>query len=112
MAIKKDPTRSVRKHVNELKVNEKTVRTVIKEDLRPDVNPLDYAIRAVLEYKANVTSHQNIYLLKIAIDEEWNKISEEFIFKPCVLITINENMVAIISKFTVLVFIFLFCLFF
>ena len=35
-AIKKDPTMSVRKHTNELKVLEKTVRTAIKQDLSPD----------------------------------------------------------------------------
>ena len=42
--IKKDPTTSIRKHANELKVHEKTVRTAIKQDLSPDHNPLDYAI--------------------------------------------------------------------
>ena len=40
MAIKKDPTTSIRKHANELKVHEKTVRTAIKQDLNPDHNPL------------------------------------------------------------------------
>ena len=34
-AIKKDPTSSIIKHVNELKVHEKTVRTAIKQDLTP-----------------------------------------------------------------------------
>ena len=32
--IKKDPTTSIRKHANELKVHEKTVRTAIKRDLK------------------------------------------------------------------------------
>ena len=40
-AIKKDPTMSIKKHANELKVNEKTVRTAIKQDLSPDLNPID-----------------------------------------------------------------------
>ena len=42
-AIKNDPTTSIRKRVNELKVHEKNVRTAIKQDLSPDLNPLDYA---------------------------------------------------------------------
>ena len=37
-AIKKDPL-----NVNK-KAREKTVRTAIKQDLYPDLNPLDYAI--------------------------------------------------------------------
>ena len=40
---------SIRKHAIELKVHEKTVRTAIKQDLSPDLNPLDYAIWDVLE---------------------------------------------------------------
>ena len=39
--IKKDPTKSIRKHANELKVYKKTVRTAIKQDLSPDLNSLD-----------------------------------------------------------------------
>ena len=40
--IKKDPTTSIKKHDNEPKVHEKTVRTEIKQDLSADFNPLDY----------------------------------------------------------------------
>ena len=40
-AIKKDPTTSLRKHANELEVDEKTVRTAIKQDLSQDLNLLD-----------------------------------------------------------------------
>ena len=72
MAIKKDPTMSIRKRANELKVHEKTVRTVIKQDLSPDVNPLDDAIWVVLENETNTTSHPNIGSLKTVIEEEWN----------------------------------------
>ena len=79
--IKKDATTSTRKHANELKVHEKTVRTAIKHDLSPDSNPLDYAISGVLENKTNATSNRNIGSFKIAIEEEWNKMSEEFISK-------------------------------
>ena len=38
--IKKDSITSVGKHANELKVHEKIVRTVIKQDLSLDFNPL------------------------------------------------------------------------
>ena len=49
----------------------------------PDLNPFDYAIWGILENKTNATSHPNIDLLNNAIEEEWNKISEEFILKAC-----------------------------
>ena len=49
------------------------------------LNPLDYAIWDVLENKTNATSHPNICSLKTAIEEEWNKMSEEFILKICKL---------------------------
>ena len=58
----KDPTTSIRKHPNELKVYEKTVRTAIKQDLGPVFNPLDYAIWSVLENKTYTTFHPNIGL--------------------------------------------------
>ena len=58
MAIKKDPIISIKKHVNELKVYDKTVRTAMKQDLSPDLDPL-YTIWGVLENKTNATSHQN-----------------------------------------------------
>ena len=38
--IKKDPTLSIRKHANELKIHEKTVWTAIKQDLSPDLKLL------------------------------------------------------------------------
>ena len=59
------------------------MRTVIKQDLSPDHDPLDYDIWGVLENKTNATSHPNIVLLKTAIEEEWNKMSEEYILKIC-----------------------------
>ena len=37
----------------------------------------------VLENKTNATSYPNIGSLKNAIEEEWNKMSEEFILKAC-----------------------------
>ena len=81
MVIKKDLTMSIRKQANKSKVHKKTVRIAIKQDLSPDLNPLDCTIWGVLENKTNATSHPNIGLLKTAIEEEWNKMSEEFILK-------------------------------
>ena len=95
-ANKKDPPTSVRKHANELKVYEKTGRTAIKQDLSPDFNPLVYIIQAILAKKTNATSHPNIGSLKTAIEEEWNKMSEEFILKACKLF--QRRVDAIIEK--------------
>ena len=81
--IKKDPIKSIRKSANELKVHKKTVRTPIKQDLSPDHNLLDYTVWGILENETNVTSHPNIGSLKTATEEEWNKMSEEFILKAC-----------------------------
>ena len=68
----------------------------------PDFNPLDYAIWSILENKTNATSHPNI-------EEEWNKMSEEFkdmqiISKVCWFNNWKKKkkMAAILSKFTVL----------
>ena len=58
-AIKKDRTTSIRKHANELKVNEKTVGTAIKQDLSPDFNPFDFSIWGIFENKTSATSHPN-----------------------------------------------------
>ena len=93
-----------------MKVHEKTVRTAIKQDLSPDRNPLDYAIWGISENKTNATSHPGICLLKNAIEEEWNKMSEEFILKAYksfqkrvnTIIEKKKKMVAILSKVTVL----------
>ena len=107
MVIKKDPTTSIRKHDNKLKVHKKIVRMPIKQDLFPDLNPFYYAVWGVLESKTNATSHPNISFLKATIEEEWNKIFEEFILKAYKsfrrhVSTIVEKMVAILSKFSVL----------
>ena len=74
---------------------------------RPYPPPLDYAIWGVLENKINATYHSNIGSLKTAIEEEWNKMFEEFILKTCksfrmCVDTIIEKMAVILSKFTVL----------
>ena len=72
------------------------LRTAIKQDLNPDLNPLDYVIWAVLENKTTAISHENIGSLKTAVEEEWNKMFEEFILKACKLFrrhidTINQK---------------------
>ena len=61
-AIKKEPTTSIRKHANELKVQKKTVRTVIKQDVDPDFNPLDYTIWVILENEINATYYPLVCL--------------------------------------------------
>ena len=67
---------SIRKHANELKIHEKSIRTAIKQDLSSDLNILDDTIWGVLENKTNAIYHPNIDSLKTAIEEEWNKMSE------------------------------------
>ena len=57
--------------------------------------------------KTNTTSYPNIGSLKYAIEEKWNKMSEEFILKACKSFrksvnTINEKLMAILSIFTIL----------
>ena len=68
MPIKKNPTTSIRKYANELKVHEKTVRTAIKQDLSQ--NLLDYVIWDVLKNEINATSHPNMSSLKIVTSDE------------------------------------------
>ena len=63
------------------------------------LTPLDYATWGVLEKRLNATSPPNIGLLKTAIEEEWNKISEEC-FEGALIQWLEKNCV---------VFIFLFC---
>ena len=52
-AIKKYPATSIRKHANELSVDEKTA---IKRDFSPDLNLLDYAMWVILGNKTNQLS--------------------------------------------------------
>ena len=57
------------------------MRTAIKQDLIPDLNPLDYATCGVLSNQTNATFHPNIGSSNTVIKEEWNRMSEEFILK-------------------------------
>ena len=52
-----------------------------RQQLKTRFRPFDFAIWDVLENKTNTTADPNIGLLKHAIEEEWNKMSEEFILK-------------------------------
>ena len=66
----KDPTASIRKYTNELKVYEKTAGTSIEQYLSPDLKPLDYALLDVLENETNSISRPNVDSLKTAIEKE------------------------------------------
>ena len=71
--INKDLKTSIRKHANELRVYEKTVRASTKQDLIPNFNSLDYAIWGILENKTKKNkknSHPNISSLKSANELE------------------------------------------
>ena len=84
-AIKNDPKTSIKKACSWIESLQENCEDN-KEDLSPDFNSFDYAIWDVLENKTNATSHPNIGSLKTAIKEEWNKMSEEYIFKTCKLL--------------------------
>ena len=62
---------------------QESVRTIIKQDLRPNLNSLDYAVWGVLENKTNATFHPNIGLLNAAIEKELNGMSADSILKAC-----------------------------
>ena len=51
--------------------------------IKPRPEPHHYSTWGASENKTNATSHPIIGLLKTAIQEEWNEISEEFILKAC-----------------------------
>ena len=76
MATKKYPTMSIRKHANELKVHEKTVRTAIKIDWTPLILLYRAFQKKKKKKKKKCNFPSNISSLKIAIEEEWNKMSE------------------------------------
>ena len=49
----------------------------------PCLNPLDYAVRGVLEDKVGATSHPSVDALKNKVKEEWAALSPAFIKKSC-----------------------------
>ncbi len=48
-----------------------------------DLNSLDYTMWGVLEQTTNKTSHSNISSFKAAIEEEWGKMTKDFVVKSC-----------------------------
>ena len=62
----KDSSTSIRKHANEW--------TAIKQDLSPDLNPLYGAFKKKCNFPSKYWT---------AVEEEWNKMSEEFTLKTC-----------------------------
>ena len=65
------------------KKNHEIIGVSLWSPSNPDLNYLDYAIWGILENETNATSPLNIGLLKTVIEEEWNKMSKEFILKTC-----------------------------
>ena len=65
---------------NQAKKNFQNNWSFFMASMKPRPCPLDYAIWSILENKTNVISHPDIQSLKIAIEEEWNKMSEGFIW--------------------------------
>ena len=49
----------------------------------PDLNPLDYTVWSVVEFKACVQPHANVAALKTSMNREWAKISEAYIRRTC-----------------------------
>ena len=90
-AVKKNSTMIIRKHTNKLKVNEKTVRTAIKQNLIPDINHLDYSPKGVLETKQMQLSIQKFVHLRLL--GRRNEMSEEFIMKVCKLFRIGVDTI-------------------
>ena len=104
MAIKKDPTMSIRKHTNELNFHNKTVRTTIKQDLSPNLNPLVYAIWRILENKTNATSIQILVCIRWLLRRNGIKYLKNLFWRHtnCFDTICEKKMVVIMSKFTVL----------
>ena len=71
----------MRKHANELKAHEKTVRTAIKQDLKPDLNTIDYVIWGVLENKTNATFIQILIRLRLLLRRNWIKCVKNLLWR-------------------------------
>ena len=71
--------------IKQKKKNSEIIGVSLWPPSSPDLNALDYALWGVLENKTNATSHPNNGSFKTAIEEEWNKMFEEFILNACKL---------------------------
>jgi len=49
----------------------------------PDLSPLDYAVWGIVERRACATPHRNVADLKIAVEQEWANMSDDFLVKTC-----------------------------
>ncbi|QQP49269.1 Putative transposable element, partial [Caligus rogercresseyi] len=68
---------------------------VTQEFLSPDANPLDYSFWVQVESKACTVRHPNVEALKTAVDEEWNKMTTDYIKRTCS--TFRKRIEAIIA---------------
>ena len=64
------------------KKNSEMIGVFLWPSSSPDFKSFDYTICSILE-NTNANSHLNIGSIKTAVEEEWNKMSEEFILKSC-----------------------------
>ncbi|QQP54609.1 Uncharacterized protein FKW44_007495 [Caligus rogercresseyi] len=51
--------------------------------LKPDLNPLDFAVWGFLERETNSNPHPNVDSLKASTTAAWANISTDFIKKSC-----------------------------
>jgi hypothetical protein len=49
----------------------------------PDLNQLDFSIRAYVQARACAQQHPNIDYLKVSVTKEWTKMSEDYIQTVC-----------------------------
>eukprot|EP00096_Caligus_rogercresseyi_P015643 TRINITY_DN8118_c0_g1_i2.p1 TRINITY_DN8118_c0_g1~~TRINITY_DN8118_c0_g1_i2.p1 ORF type:complete len:163 (+),score=37.01 TRINITY_DN8118_c0_g1_i2:301-789(+) len=61
----------------------------------PDANPLDYSFWVQVESKAYTARHPNVEALKTAVDEEWNRMTTDYIKRTCS--TFRKRIEAIIA---------------
>ena len=51
--------------------------------LSPDLNPLDFSIWSILEYKVSAYHYKNMEALKATLLKKWGKISQAIIRDSC-----------------------------
>ena len=88
-------TSVIKKHANELKVHRKILRIAITQDFSPNLNPL------IMLYEAFKKTKQMRLPIKIlvhltATDENWNKMTEEFLLNVCK--SLRRRVDALIKK--------------
>ena len=109
-AIKKDPTTSIRKHIIELKVYDKTVWTAIKQDLNPDFNPARLRFMGCFRKTKQMQLPIQIFLcLRLLLRKNGIKCLKNLCwsrhancFEGVLIQYLKKKMAATLSKFTVL----------